>query len=132
MNDIKIQLAHDRIPIKWRGVWIYIGSNYLRMRKWEQRLGGKQISLSEYIKDQAEQKRPDFLNWLNRQRKVNLDSLYWWMTHLAGRNTARSQLPLYIFQISALREFLLNYNGIEKSILVVCEDGFILNTIRRK
>ena len=27
-------------------------------------------------------------SWIERQRVANDDSLYWWMTHLAGKNNA--------------------------------------------
>jgi hypothetical protein len=77
----------------------------------------------------ADRLRPDFLEWLTRQREANNDSLHWWMSHLAGRNNMVSMLFLYLCQIAALKEWLRHHNDEFAELLVVCEDGFLLQAM---
>lgn len=128
-HSMKLHLSHSRIPASWIGPWIYLGDNYLVLRKWEERLSGNRQSLRMEIHNAAKKLRPDFLEWIERQRQVNQDSLRWWMSHLAGRDNTVSMLFLYICQIWALREWLRQHRNAFPELLVVCEDGFLLQTV---
>ena len=126
---MKLFLAHSRISCRWSKPWIYIGHSYLRMNQWEQNLAGERISLSNHIRYEVKKHRWLFLNWIDRQRTANNDSLHWWMTHLAGRNNQASNFFDYIVQISALKTWLKENNNKELNILLVCEDGFVLKAL---
>lgn len=126
---MNICAVHARIPTKWSGPWVYLGHNYLALRKWEKRLSGDRQSLSMEIRRAADRLRPDFLEWIERQRDANNDSLHWWMSHLAGRNNMVSMLFLYLCQIAALQEWVRKHINDFPELLVVCEDGFLLQTV---
>ncbi len=126
---MNIHIAHARIPIRWIGPWVYLGKDYLVLCKWEERLSGDRQSLSMEIHLAAERLRPDFLEWIERQRAANNDSLHWWMSHLAGRNNMVSMLFLYICQIVAFQEWLRKHRDEFPELLVVCEEGFLLQTV---
>lgn len=126
---MNICIAHARIPTRWVGPWVYLGQDYLILRRWEERLTGNRQSLSKDILIAAERLRPDFLEWIERQREANNDSLHWWMSHLAGRNNMVSMLFLYLCQIDALKAWLLQHNHDFTDLLVVCEDGFLLRAV---
>ena len=122
-------IAHARIPARWIGPWVYLGQDYLVLHRWEERLSGARQSLSMDIRRAAECLRPDFLGWIERQREENNDSLHWWMSHLAGRNNMVSMLFLYICQIEALQKWLRQHNDDFPELLVICEDGFLLQAV---
>jgi hypothetical protein len=100
------------------------------MRRWEQRLSGEYISLGKLISEESEIQRPHILKWISRQREANNDSLYWWMTHLAGRNNMATQFFDYLIQISALKTWVAGLTGFQDDVLVVCEDGFLLGAVK--
>ena len=59
---MSITLQCSLIPVAFKGPWIYLGINILRMRNWERRLTGKRISLSDYITKEANIQRPNILS----------------------------------------------------------------------
>ncbi|MEB3828459.1 hypothetical protein [Phormidium sp. CCY1219] len=100
------------------------------MRAWEQRLVGQRISLKEFIQTESIKQRPFILDWIARQREANDDSLYWWMTDLAGRNNMSNRFFDDIFQIAALK-FWVNENlSSQKEILILCEDSYLLQAAK--
>ena len=127
---MKLILVHASFPVNFRGSWIYLGKNYLTMRRWEQRLSGKRISLGQLISEESEIQRPHILKWVGRQREANNDSLYWWMTHLAGRNNMATQFFDYLIQISALKSWVGSVRDLQNDVLVVCEDVFLLEAVK--
>jgi hypothetical protein len=108
---------------------MYIGRDYLRMRDWEQRLIGQRISLKEFIQTESIKQRPFILDWIARQREANDDSLYWWMTDLAGRNNMSSRFFDDIVHIAALKSWIDQNLSYQDEILVICEDSYLLATI---
>jgi len=108
---------------------MYIGRDYLRMRDWEQRLVGQRISLKEFIQTESIKQRPFILDWIARQREANDDSLYWWMTDLAGRNNMSSRFFDDIVHIAALKSWIDQNLSYQDEILVICEDSYLLATI---
>lgn len=123
-------LAHARLPNSWKGRWIYIGRNYLRMKAWEQSLVGKRISLKEFIQIESIKQRPFILDWIARQREANDDSLYWWMTDLAGRNNMSSRFFDDIIHIAALKSWIDKNFFEQDEILVICEDSYLLAAVK--
>lgn len=126
----EVFLTDCRSKIIWEGTWIYIGSNYLQMRKCEVRIGGPRESIENYIRLTAKDERENFLNWIERQRILNGDSVNWWMNHIAGRNNAYSMLFIHWIQIMSLRSWLFDNRESHGAILVVCEDSFIKRTVK--
>lgn len=108
---------------------MYIGRNYLTMRDWEQRLVGERISLKELIQTESIKQRPFILDWIARQREANDDSLYWWMTDLAGRNNMSSRFFDDIIHMAALKSWIDQNLSHQDEILVICEYSYLLATI---
>ena len=118
-----ISIRHRKEILNWNDAWIYFGSNYLDLARFEKKIDGKRISLSDAIHDQAEIQREDYLKWIEDHRKINNDSLSWWMTQLAGRNSAATNSYLFICQLFAIIETAKNINN--KNLLIICENVFL-------
>ena len=82
------------------------------------------INLQDEIHLQAEVQKIPFLKWIEAQRVVNKDSIFWWMTLIAGKNNAYSNFYLNLCQLFAIKNYL-NKNNQEKEILIICEDAFL-------
>lgn len=121
-----IILSHASIPLSFQGDWIYLGKSYLKMRRWEKRLSGKRIPFNVFITEESEKQRPHILEWIQKQREANNDSLYWWMTTLAGRNNLSSNFFDYLYQIAALKHWAMVFKNDPRHIHVLCEDGFLV------
>lgn len=113
---------------EFQGSWIYFGQDYLDMHRWEKRLGaGNRISYAHFIPRTFIRYRKPFVEWSSFLGRPYGDSLDWWMTPLAARNTSQSPIFLHICYIDILIHQLLP--DIEGELLIVCEDWFLLRTL---
>mgnify|MGYP006217166475 CR=1 FL=1 len=87
---MKIILTHNPKNISNKITWLYFGSSSLKMKQWENKLSGNRINLQNEIHDQAKIQKKPFIEWIESQRIANKDSIYWWMTQIAGRNNSYS------------------------------------------
>jgi hypothetical protein len=123
----KIYIAHHNFNYHWDGEWIYIGRNYSNILELEKYLNPrKRISTTAIFREEFEFERKYFLEWIEKQRRVNNDSLIWWMSHLAGRNIMSSYIFESICQIKALKRILFSYDN---DILIVSENTFLASSI---
>ena len=122
---MKLILANSPSLPNSKVSWVYFGSSYLKMRECEKKLLGKRINLQDDIHNFAQTKKKLYLEGVETQRKKNNDSIYWWMTHIAGRNNAQSDLFLNLCQFFAIKNYLEENNN-EKEINIICEDIFLL------
>jgi len=127
---MKIILSNPQRVINRKTPWFYFGSSYLKMKNCENRFPGKRISLQNEIHLQAEIQKNKFLKWVELQRETNEDSIYWWMTQIAGRNNAYSNFYLNLCQFFAIKEYL-EKNSKSEEIIIVCEDIFLMKLIRQ-
>ena len=127
---MKVILCLSGSRVAWSGRWCYLGSNYLEMREWSERMSGERISLRKRIQDESENQRPKILDWIKSQREANGDSLHWNMSHLAGRNNTVSKFFIYLIQIVALKHWIKDCHDNRKPLLVVCEDSFLMLAVR--
>ena len=114
-----LSLRSSKIP------WIYFGGSYLKMKECEKKLLGKRINLQDDIHNFAKTKKKLYLEWIESQRKNNSDSIYWWMTQIAGRNNAQSDFFLNLCQFFAIKNYL-EENANKEEVNIVCEDIFLL------
>jgi hypothetical protein len=121
----------NRKNLKWSSEWIYLGSDFLRLKSLENSLSGSRISLINENNYQASNNRKHFLKWIEDQRSSCNDSLNWWMTHLSGRNNMSSQFYNSLCQVLTLRQWLSGMPDDGRNILIVCEDIFLLKTTRK-
>ena len=122
---MKIILTDSRSLRNSKAPWIYFGGSYLNMKKYENKLSGKRINLQDGIHNSAVSQKKLFLEWVENQRKKNEDSIYWWMTQIAGRNNAQSNFFLSLCQFFAIKNYL-EKNTNENEINIICEDIFLL------
>ena len=122
---MKIFLAHSLQIVDQKTSWLYFGSSYSKMKVCERKLSKKRINLQNEIHLQAEIQRIPFLKWIEAQRVANKDSIFWWMTHIAGRNNAYSNFYLNLCQLFAIKDYLQKKSQ-QNEILIVCEDIFLL------
>ena len=66
--------------------WTFVGSDYLKLSICRKKIIGKRVPLNHFYKEEMVKLRPKILLWLSAQKAFNNDSLFWWMTHIAGKN----------------------------------------------
>ncbi len=112
------------------GSWVYFGRNYLDMLRWEKRLGADtRIGFGHLMQPAFNKLRTEFIEWTSRLGQSYGDSLHWWITPLASRNTSMTPVFLHICYLEILFRNLLK--EIEGEVLIVCEDWFLLLTIEQ-
>ena len=104
---MNVKLSHSKHISEWSSDWIYLGSNYQLMRKNENKINGNRISINNLLKHDSKDNRIEWMEWLEKQRQENNDSLFWGMTHIAGRNNTASKFYLYVLQIKSIINRLL-------------------------
>ena len=125
---MKVILAHSSRFTDYKTPWLYSGNSYLKMKYWESKLSGNRINLQKEIHSQAVIQKTTFLKWIEAHRISNKDSIYWWMTQIAGRNNAYSNFYLNLCQFFAIKDFLQKNSQLNE-ILIVCEDVFLLKML---
>lgn len=126
-----VHLFHSKFIRNWDSDWIYLGRDYIQMKKWENSCKGKRISLSDEIEKAKVELLTDYLTWIEKQRIANSDSLSWWMSFLAGRNNLVCFFYLNICQIWGLNGWLdIQKQKNNCKLMIVCEDIFILSALR--
>jgi surface carbohydrate biosynthesis protein (TIGR04326 family) len=124
-----ILLVHRRQPAPRPGArWIYLGRDYLDLKRWETRLGPDQrVSFADRIGDVSARLQAPFLEWLAQVAKRYAGSLDWWMTPLAGKTLPQLPLFLNVCYLHLLDELV---NATDDRLIVVCEDWFLLSAVR--
>jgi hypothetical protein len=130
MSKKTLLLVHQRYPVDWNGNWIYIGRSFSILHAWEQKIGeNTRISITENFKSAFKNGRAEYLEWTEKQKVANDDSLLWWMSHLAGRNNMVSFLYESICQIKGLEQYISEIGIPGDKLLVVCENMFLAKAI---
>lgn len=125
--SIRLVTRHQSVG-QFQGRWIYFGQDYLDMLRWEKRLGAdNRISYAHLIPSTFIRYRKPFIEWSSGLGRPYGDSLDWWMTPLAARNTSQTPIFLHICYIDILMRQVLP--DIEGELLIVCEDWFLLRTL---
>lgn len=125
--SIRLVTRHQSVG-RFQGRWIYFGQDYLDMLRWEKRLGAdNRISYAHLIPSTFIRYRKPFIEWSSSLGRPYGDSLDWWMTPLAARNTSQTPIFLHICYIDILMRQVLP--DIEGELLIVCEDWFLLRTL---
>lgn len=125
--SIRLVTRHQSVR-RFQGRWIYFGQDYLDMLRWEERLGAdNRISYAHLIPSTFIRYRKPFIEWSSSLGRPYGDSLDWWMTPLAARNTSQTPIFLHICYIDILMRQVLP--DIEGELLIVCDDWFLLRTL---
>jgi surface carbohydrate biosynthesis protein (TIGR04326 family) len=123
---ITVALKSQRLP-RYGGRWLYFGEDYLDMLDWERRLGASgRVSFSHLITSTFMRLRQPMIEWASRLGEPYGNSLDWWMTRLAARNTMQTPLFLHLCYLHIMLEQLRNA---PEDCLVVCDDWFLLRTL---
>lgn len=126
-------LITNRRPRKYKHDWIFIGNDIKVLKCFETNFSGNRISISQHIKFESINQRPFILEWINKQRVANKDSIFWWMTNLAGKNNLGHRFFDDIIRLAAILKWIndnaKNYK--DKEILIICEDSFIMEAVFR-
>jgi hypothetical protein len=125
---MNVKLVNSLFAINTQGEWIYLGTDYMRMRTLEKKFIGKRVKLNKYIEQESKLQRKNILDWIDRQCIENNDSLSWWMTHIAGKNNMASQFFDYLIQISAIKRRLKGQDS--GQITIICENSFLLQSVK--
>jgi hypothetical protein len=109
--------------------WIYLGRNYAQLKRLEITRAGDRISLRHLNQTIHFELINEFLEWLEKQREINSDSLTFWMTHVAGKNNMWSEFYSRIVQVVALRRWVQEHSQEDRTIHVVCENAYVAQVI---
>ena len=124
---MKIKIFYYDEKFSWDKYWVFLGGSFKKLRTIEKKITGPRIKINDFLHECFEEELQNYLEWTESQRTHLNDSVYWWMTELAGRNTANSNFFLYICQIKALIKILDKSK--ENEILIVCDDILLIQTI---
>lgn len=103
--------------------WVYLGSNYLILKKFEESMPCMaRISLSKDLVDVAWRLRKDFVGWLSEMGRPYGDSLRWWMSDLAEKNTMVSDLFVNICYLYTVENIIRDRS---EPPLIVTEDPLL-------
>jgi len=124
---MKLRIAYHNEKISWDKDWIFLGSSYQNLKNVENKLKGKRIKIDEILHETFKEELTNYLQWSEKQRVKFNDSIYWWMTELAGRNIGQINFFLYICQIFSLKKILNKVK--EDEFLVVSDDVLLIQAI---
>jgi len=126
--SVVILAMTNQPAVGYRGRWIYCGQNYLDLLRWEQRLGAAdRLSFLSLIPVVFLKLRSQFVDWTSKLGETYGNSLDWWITPLAARNTMQTPIFLHLCYLHILLESLRE--ELQKGCLIVCEDWFLLKTL---
>ena len=110
--------------------WLFLGRDYSRLAEWERNLPTDihRVAIGERLQDIAWELRGPFLDLIAQLGK-KYNSLAWWMSRIAERNTMVSPLFLYTCYLCLADEILANENY---NVLIVGESWALLETISER
>jgi hypothetical protein len=113
--------------------WTYFGKNYLKLLEYEEKLTGLQrIPIRNFINQSARKIKKAFVNWIGEIGRPSGDSLRWWTSILAEKNTMVSDLFLNFCFIEAIEDIIKDH---KESLLIITEDwalGLTLNCVLKQ
>ena len=100
--------------------WIYCGKNYLKLIECEKKLGTlERIPISQIINQTAWKIRNEYINWIGEMGREYGDSLRWWTSDLAEKNTMVSDLFQNICYLIGVEDIIQNQSD---PLLIITED----------
>lgn len=119
-NDGVIPAAQ---PIRW----LFLGRDYWRLMEWESSLGPafERINYAEQLQALAMEWRQPYLDWIARMGAQN-DSLEWWTSRIAERNTLLDSLYHSICYLKIGLTYALQASG---PLVIIAEKTTALRTI---
>lgn len=106
--------------------WLYLGSDYIRLRQIERQLGESfgRIDISRLHEEVASDLRKSFTEWTDDLNNKNGTDLEWWFGAIASRNLYHSNLFQYVCYLEILRR-ILKKEGEQPCLIVVQSYGFM-------
>lgn len=109
--------------------WIYLGKQAGEKAAWQARLTPlEEMDLDERLNQKAWELRQVYADWVAALGRPYGESLAWWLTDLAEKNTGSSDLFLQLCYLEAAAEILAAGPG---PVLLVCEDWALFVTLAR-
>ena len=117
----ELRRADQRVP------WVYLGQDYLNLRSWEGALGCgfQRVQIGRQLERAAGLSRRPFLDLMADLGRKH-DSLAWWTSRVAERNTMVSPLFLYCCHLRLGLEQIEYHQG---PFCVVSESWAVLRTL---
>ena len=110
--------------------WVFLGRDYKRMRLWEKHLENicRRISIGERLEETAWRLRTTYVAWTERTGRPYGDSLVWWTSLVADKNTLVSPLFLYLCFLEIVAT--LTADPAKQHLLIIVEDANLMETLR--
>ncbi|MBF0171757.1 MAG: hypothetical protein HQK87_11860, partial [Nitrospinae bacterium] len=135
MKKNDVMLFHKDVKIdkslieKQAYKWIYFGTNFSYLLEWEKKLDkNKYLKYEKLLHDLSYKLRIPFIEWIAELGKPYGDSLSWWISNIAEKNTFTSNLFLYLTYIEVLKEILKQDIGC--LFIIICENTALLITLK--
>lgn len=107
--------------------WIYFGTNFIKLKKLEQKIGkNKKISLDNKINNIGDKQKENFIDWIENQRNYFKDSTEWLMNNLASKDNRSSKLFLNICQLISINEYLEDYEDKNNEKITIISENYHL------
>jgi hypothetical protein len=121
-----LKLKSDK-PCTTDGAWIYLSEDYSGLVRWQVcNSDSNRYNLAQPLKQQFEQARIDYLDWIKDYSLQRGTSLTWWMTQISGHNIMVTFSFLHFVYLRIVADLDLETN---EEMVVVCEDEFLAQDI---
>ncbi|KJR99408.1 MAG: hypothetical protein VR68_09225 [Peptococcaceae bacterium BRH_c4a] len=108
--------------------WLYLGSNYINLVKWEKKLKWlERLYFSEELNKKAWELREPFIKWISGLGKDYGNSLVWWATNISEKNTMSSDLFLNLCYLGICKDIL----DTEQNIIIICEEWHVYIAVHK-
>lgn len=122
------RLTNDGVTAAGQPIrWLFLGRDYRRLMEWESALGPafERIDYAEPLQALAMEWRQPYLDWIARMGAQN-DSLGWWTSRIAERNTLLDSLYHAICYLNIGLTYALQAGG---PLVIIAEKAAVLRTI---
>ena len=107
--------------------WIYFGTNFIKLKKLEQKIGkNKKISLDDKINNIGDKQKENFIDWIEDQRNYFKDSTEWLMNNLASKDNRSSKIFLNICQLISINKYLKDYEDKNNEKITIISENYHL------
>ena len=120
---MKILLLNYKNKSQVNSPFFYFGNSFKRVLNIKKKTNHIYITYKGELSQIAKKEERFFLKWIEKKRKSNKDSIYWWMNQLAGRNNQSSNLFLYICQFLYIKSYLKKKKV--SNICIVCDNYYL-------
>ncbi len=120
--QINLYCFRNNINLEKNKSFYYIGTDFLKYDYLSKKY--KEHKFDFDLKTISEREKNSFLKWTEKNRQLNNDSIYWWLTSIGSKNNLFSKFYDILCQFRKLELFISKKKNSEP-LNLVCEDEYI-------